>query len=387
MTVATETRTYTSADIRVLEGIEAIRTRPGMYVGSTGSTGLHHLIWEAVDNATDEAIAGYGKNVWVEVDADGWATVRDEARGIPFDPKQVNGKKLPAATVILTVPHSGGKFDPGAYKTAGGLHGVGATIINALSEKLELTIWRDGKQFKQTFERGVPSKHVISKCDKKKTGTQLRWLFDREIFSDPAIGYQQEIIESRLRAAAYLNRGIAFHLSMWDDDAEEMVQQTFLSKNGLPDYIEELRPRDRDSVPVFKTPVNTSETRDGVLVEVAIQPNRGERTRIVSFANGVRTIEGGTHESGFQAALPLERGELARVRVEDGAAEVAGGRAVRPEGGQVRRVLEARRHGRALAVAEEDLDELQLERGGVKLGQLGGGVRRGGVEGRHGGIR
>jgi DNA gyrase subunit B len=303
MTVATETRTYTSADIRVLEGIEAIRTRPGMYVGSTGSTGLHHLIWEAVDNATDEAIAGYGKNVWVEVDADGWATVRDEARGIPFDPKQVNGKKLPAATVILTVPHSGGKFDPGAYKTAGGLHGVGATIINALSEKLELTIWRDGKQFKQSFERGVPSKHVISKCDKKKTGTQLRWLFDREIFSDPAIGYQQEIIESRLRAAAYLNRGIAFHLSMWDDDAEEMVRQTFLSKNGLPDYIEELRPRDRDSVPVFKTPVNTSETRDGVLVEVAIQPNRGERTRIVSFANGVRTIEGGTHESGFQAAL------------------------------------------------------------------------------------
>jgi DNA gyrase subunit B len=303
MTVATETRKYTSADIRVLEGIEAIRTRPGMYIGSTGSTGLHHLIWEAVDNATDEAIAGHGKNVWVEVDAGGWVTVRDEARGIPFDPKKVNGKSLPAATVILTVPHSGGKFEQGAYKTAGGLHGVGATVINALSEKLELTIWRDGKQFEQTFERGIPSKHVISKCNKKWTGTKLRWLFDREIFAEASIGYQREIIESRLRAAAYLNRGISYHLSMWDDDAGEMIQQTFLSKNGLPDYIEELRPRDRESVPVFKTPINTSETRDGVLVEVAIQPNRGERTRIVSFANGVRTIEGGTHESGFQAAL------------------------------------------------------------------------------------
>jgi DNA gyrase subunit B len=302
MTVATETRTYTSADIRVLEGIEAIRTRPGMYIGSTGSTGLHHLIWEAVDNATDEAIAGFGENIWVEIDNTGWVTVRDEARGIPFDPKDVNGKKLPAATVILTVPHSGGKFDQGAYKTAGGLHGVGATVINALSETLELTIWRDGQQFFQTFTRGVPDKHVISKCDPKKTGTQFRWKYDREIFTE-TIGYQQEIVESRLRAAAYLNRGIAFHLSLWDDDAGEMVAETFLSKNGLPDYIEELRPRDRDSVPVFKDPVNASETRDGVLVEVAIQPNKGERTRIVSFANGVRTIEGGTHESGFQAAM------------------------------------------------------------------------------------
>lgn len=302
MTVATETRTYTSADIRVLEGIEAIRTRPGMYIGSTGSTGLHHLIWEAVDNATDEAIAGYGQNIWVEIDPQGWVTVRDEARGIPFDPKEVNGKELPAATVILTVPHSGGKFDQGAYKTAGGLHGVGATVINALSEELELTIWRDGQQFVQIFRKGIPSKHVISKCPKKKTGTQFRWKYDREIFTE-TIGYQQEVVESRLRAAAYLNRGIAFHLSLWDDDASEMVSQTFLSENGLPDYIEELRPRDRDSVPVFKKTVSATETRDDVLVEVAIQPNKGERTRIVSFANGVRTIEGGTHESGFQAAM------------------------------------------------------------------------------------
>ncbi len=305
MATATTTKAnrYTGADIRVLEGIEAIRTRPGMYIGSTGATGLHHLIWEALDNATDEAIAGYGQHIWVEVDALGWVTVRDEARGMPFDPKKVNGKTLPTATVILTVPHSGGKFDQGVYKTAGGLHGVGATIINALSERLELTIWRDGQEFSQSFSRGVPEKHTIAKCDKKKQGTQFRWLFDREIFADPTVDYQRDVIESRMRAAAYLNRGIAYHLKIWDDDAQKMDEVTFFSERGLTDYVEELRPLDRDSVPLFKEPVAATEERDGMLVEVAIQPNSGERTRIVSFANGVRTVEGGTHESGFQAAL------------------------------------------------------------------------------------
>ncbi len=301
--MATETNRYTGADIRVLEGIEAIRTRPGMYIGSTGATGLHHLIWEALDNATDEAIAGYGKNIWVEIDAQGWVTVRDEARGMPFDPKKINGKTLPTATVILTVPHSGGKFDQSVYKTAGGLHGVGATIINALSEKLELTIWRDGHEFTQSFARGVPSKHSIGKCDRNKHGTQFRWLLDRDIFADPTVDYQRDVIESRMRAAAYLNRGIAYHLKIWDDDAGKMDEVSFFSERGLTDYVEELRPLDRESVPLFKEPVAAVDERDGMLIEVAIQPNRGERTRIVSFANGVRTIEGGTHESGFQAAL------------------------------------------------------------------------------------
>ena len=305
MATATATRpaAYTGADIRVLEGIEAIRTRPGMYIGSTGTTGLHHLIWEALDNATDEAIAGYGKHVWIEVDGDGWVTVRDEARGMPFDPKKMNGKTLPTATIILTVPHSGGKFDQSVYKTAGGLHGVGATVINALSEKLELTIWREGQEFFQTFSRGVPAKHTITKCDKKKHGTQIRWLFDRTIFADPSLGYQRDVVESRLRAAAYLNRGIAYHLKIWDDDAAKMDEETFFSERGLVDYVEELRPLDRESVPLFKEPFAATDERDDMLIEVAVQPNRGERTRIVSFANGVRTIEGGTHESGFQAAL------------------------------------------------------------------------------------
>src|SRR6516165_4421088 len=147
-------RSYSAADIQVLEGIAAIRHRPGMYIGSTSASGLLHLLWEALDNAVDEAVAGYGHHIWVSLERDGWMTVRDEARGMPFDPMLYQGDYAPAATIILTVPHSGGKFEEGVYKTAGGLHGVGATVINALSEKLELTIWKDGKQFTQVFSRG-----------------------------------------------------------------------------------------------------------------------------------------------------------------------------------------------------------------------------------------
>src|SRR5947209_11397307 len=207
---------YSAADIQVLEGIAAIRHRPGMYIGSTSTTGLLHLLWEALDNAVDEAVAGFGKQIWISIDRDGWVTVRDEARGMPFDPMLYQGKYLPAATIIFTVPHSGGKFGEGVYKTAGGLHGVGATVINALSEKLEMTIWKDGKQFKQVFSHGAAKPHQITSCDSKLHGTQLRWLYDRTIFDEDAY-YSLEAIESRLQAAAYLNRGVTFHLDAWDD--------------------------------------------------------------------------------------------------------------------------------------------------------------------------
>src|SRR2546430_440319 len=156
---------YSAADIQVLEGISAIRHRPGMYIGSTSTSGLMHLIWEALDNAVDEAVAGFGKHIWMSIDREGWVTVRDEARGMPFDPMLYQGKYLPAATVILTVPHSGGKFEEGVYKTAGGLHGGGATIINALSEKLTLTIWKDCRQFTQVFNRGAALPHQVTTCD------------------------------------------------------------------------------------------------------------------------------------------------------------------------------------------------------------------------------
>src|SRR5436309_6183229 len=292
--------TYNASDIQVLEGITAIRHRPGMYIGSTSTSGLLHLIWEALDNAVDEAVACFGQHIWISIDAEGWVTVRDEARGMPFDPMLYQGDYLPTATVILTVPHSGGKFAEGVYKTAGGLHGVGATVINALSEKLELTIWKQGEQFSQVFSRGAAMPHKITPCDPKLHGTQLRWLYDRSVFDADAY-YPLEAIESRLKAAAYLNRGVTFHLEAWDDATNEQVQRIFYSRDGLPDYVRDLAIS--TSTPLFKNVIGIAKEKDNVQVEVALQPTVGYKTTIYSFANAVRTRDGGVHETGFKAAL------------------------------------------------------------------------------------
>jgi DNA gyrase subunit B len=321
---------YTAADIQILEGIQAIRHRPGMYIGSTSTSGLCHLIYEAVDNAVDEANAGHGARIWVSIDKAGWVTVRDEARGIPFDLKEYRGKQVPAATLILTVPHSGGKFEEGVYKTAGGLHGVGSTVINALSEELRLTVWRGGKQFQQTFKRGSAGKHQVTPlegAEKNKTGTELRWLYDRTIFDTDA-HYAPELIESRLQAAAYLNRGLTIEFSYWDPDAGSaggagdaantaeagqlgqpglplqvgrMVTKTFASKEGVADYARFLTPS--EATALLPKPVSINKTRDDVAVEIALLPNTGYRTVLQSYANGVRTRDGGVHETGFKAAL------------------------------------------------------------------------------------
>src|SRR5713226_766972 len=291
---------YSAADIQVLEGIAAIRHRPGMYIGSTSTSGLLHLIWEALDNAVDEAVAGFGKHIWVSIDREGWVTVRDEARGMPFDLMLYQGDYLPAATVILTVPHSGGKFEEGVYKTAGGLHGVGATVINALSEKLELTIWKDGQQFTQVFSRGAAMPHKISACEPKLHGTQLRWLYDRTIFDEDAY-YSLEAIESRLKAAAYLNRGVSFHLEAWDDAIEDQMKRTYYSRDGLPDYVRDLATS--TNAPLFKHVIGIAKEKDGVQVEIALQPTTGYKITMYSFANAVRTRDGGVHETGFKAAL------------------------------------------------------------------------------------
>ena len=291
---------YSAADIQVLEGITAIRHRPGMYIGSTSASGLLHLLWEALDNAVDEAVAGYGNQIWVGLERDGWMTVRDEARGMPFDPMLYQGDYAPAATIILTVPHSGGKFEEGVYKTAGGLHGVGATVINALSEKLELTIWKDGKQFTQVFSRGAAMPHQIKACDPKLHGTQLRWLYDRTIFDEDAY-YSLEAIESRLKAAAYLNRGVSFHLEAWDDAIEDQIKRTYYSRDGLPDYVRDLATS--TSAPLFKQVIGIAKTKDDVQVEVALQPTTGYKIIMYSYANAVRTRDGGVHETGFKAAL------------------------------------------------------------------------------------
>ena len=292
--------TYSAADIQVLEGIAAIRHRPGMYIGSTSTSGLLHLIWEALDNAVDEAVAGFGKDVWASIDREGWVTVRDEGRGMPFDLMLYQGDYLPAATVILTVPHSGGKFSEGAYKTAGGLHGVGSTVINALSEKLELTIWKDGQQFTQTFSRGFAMPHQVVPCDPKLHGTQLRWLYDRSIF-DPDAYYELSAIESRLNASAFLNRGVSFHLDAWDDERDEQVTRLFYSRDGLPDYVRELTAS--TNTPLFKHVIAIAKEKDDVRVEVALQPTSGYKITMYSYANAVRTRDGGVHETGFKAAL------------------------------------------------------------------------------------
>ncbi len=292
---------YSAADIQVLEGIAAIRHRPGMYIGSTSTSGLVHLIWEALDNAVDEAVAGYGKHIWVSIDREGWVTVRDEGRGMPFDLMLYQGDYVPAATVILTVPHSGGKFAEGAYKTAGGLHGVGSTVINALSEKLELTIWKDGQEFTQTFSRGAAVPHQIVPCDPKLHGTQLRWLYDRTVFDVDAY-YSLEAIESRLNASAYLNRGVSFHLDAWDDAAIEQMSRMFYSRDGLPDYVRDLATTGT-SVPLSKHVIGIAKEKDGVQVEVALQPTTGYKIAMYSYANAVRTRDGGVHETGFKAAL------------------------------------------------------------------------------------
>jgi DNA gyrase subunit B len=291
---------YSAADIQVLEGITAIRHRPGMYIGSTSASGLLHLLWEALDNAVDEAVAGFGKHIWVSIERDGWAMVRDEARGMPFDPMLYQGDYLPAATIILTVPHSGGKFEEGVYKTAGGLHGVGATVINALSEKLELTIWRDGQQFSQVFSRGGAQPHRIMACDPNLHGTRLRWLYDRIIFDADAY-YSLEAVESRLKAAAYLNRGVSFHLDAWDDATEEQIRRTYYSRDGLPDYVRDLTMS--TSASLFKQVIGIAKEKDGVQVEVALQPTTGYKITMYSYANAVRTRDGGVHETGFKAAL------------------------------------------------------------------------------------
>jgi DNA gyrase subunit B len=294
------TESYTSRDIQVLEGIQAIRHRPAMYIGSTSTSGLVHLVWEALDNSVDEAVAGFGNQIWVDVDRDGIVSVRDEGRGMPFDTMTYHGKKLPSATVLLTVPHSGGKFAEGAYKTAGGLHGVGATVINALSEWLELDIWRDGQHFSQRFERGKPLTPKIAPSEPKKRGTQLRWLYDRGIFDHDAY-YPRETLERRLQAAAHLNRGLALHLSMWDDEQEIVVTKTFHSREGLADFVRSASPP--GSEPLFSKPITFSQVREDVFVEVALLPNRGYKLDLHSFANAVRTPEGGVHERGFKAAL------------------------------------------------------------------------------------
>jgi DNA gyrase subunit B len=293
-------REYTADQIQILEGVQHIRQRPGMYIGSTSTSGLLHLVYEAMDNVVDEFNAGFGSRMTINIDRDGRVTVRDEARGIPIDMKEWGGTVLPAATWVFIKPFTGGKFEPGAYKQAGGLHGMGLTVINALAAQLEVDIWRDGRHFHQEFKEGNALDYALEPCDPGLHGTQMRWLPDPSIFDEDAT-HDVETLISRLEATACLNRGLRIELSYWDDETRRTVRRVLHSENGLVDYLKTLEVAGPG--PLFRQPISIVKSKDDVSVEVVLQPDKGYKTQMLSFANGVRTPDGGTHEIGFRAAL------------------------------------------------------------------------------------
>jgi DNA gyrase subunit B len=297
---------YGAKDITVLEGLEAVRKRPGMYIGSTGPRGLHHLVYEVVDNSVDEAIAGHAKKVTVTLHPDNSVTVADDGRGIPVD--RMKKERKPAAEVVLTTLHAGGKFgDGGGYKVSGGLHGVGVSVVNALSEKLELQVWRDGHVWEQTYERGKPVTKFKKGRAVKTTGTTITFVPDMEIFGEE-IEFDFETLAERLRETAFLTRGLKVEL-IDERGAGERVE--FQYKGGIADFVKHLN---ESKDPLHrKIAFFEGETKEGQ-VEVAMQWNASYQESIFSFANNINTHEGGTHLSGFRSALTRTLNAVARNR-------------------------------------------------------------------------
>ena len=298
---------YQAKDITVLEGLEAVRRRPGMYIGSTGPRGLHHLIWEVVDNSVDEAMAGYCDKITVTLRADGGVEVIDDGRGIPVD--KLTKTKKSALTTVLTTLHAGGKFEQGAYTVSGGLHGVGVSVVNALSSKLEAEVRRDGHVFTQSFSVGQPkTKDPKKERPIKKTGTTIRFWPDPDIFSE-TLEFDYEIVASRLRETAFLNRALEITLS--DERDEEAKTETFQYKGGLVDFVNHLNSK-RD--PLHAHIIDIGDESEDAEVEVAMQWTAQYTESILSFANNINTHEGGTHEEGFRTALTKAINDFARSK-------------------------------------------------------------------------
>jgi DNA gyrase subunit B len=297
---------YGAKDITVLEGLEAVRKRPGMYIGSTGPRGLHHLVYEVVDNSVDEAIAGHAKRVTVTLHPDNSCTVVDDGRGIPVG-KMKRAKNKPAAEVVLTTLHAGGKFgDGGGYKVSGGLHGVGISVVNALSEKLDLEIWTEGAVWTQSYERGKPTKKFTKGRAVKTTGTTITFWPDPEIFDE--LEFDFEILSERLRETAFLTRGLKVELI---DERGEGRRVEFLYKGGIADFVKHLN---ESKDPLHRKIIYfEGETKDGQ-VEVAMQWNSSYQESTFSFANNINTHEGGTHLSGFRSALTRTLNAIAKNR-------------------------------------------------------------------------
>ncbi|NRD77427.1 DNA topoisomerase (ATP-hydrolyzing) subunit B [Bacillus sp. BRMEA1] len=295
--------TYGADQIQVLEGLEAVRKRPGMYIGSTSGKGLHHLVWEIVDNSIDEALAGYCSEINVIIEEDNSITVKDNGRGIPVGIHEKMGR--PAVEVIMTVLHAGGKFGGGGYKVSGGLHGVGASVVNALSSELEVYVHRDGHVYYQKYERGVPVADLAIIGDTDITGTITHFKPDGEIFKETLI-YEYDTLANRIRELAFLNRNIKITI---EDKRAENKRNEYHYEGGIKSYVEHLN---RTKEVIHEDPIYIEGEKDGISVEVALQYNEGYTESIYSFANNIHTYEGGTHESGFKTALTRVINDYAR---------------------------------------------------------------------------
>jgi DNA gyrase subunit B len=300
---------YDAHDITVLEGLEAVRKRPGMYIGSTGTRGLHHLIYEVMDNSVDEALAGEADHIEIAIHPDNSVTVTDNGRGIPVD--VMEKEKKPAAEVVLTVLHAGGKFgEGGGYKVSGGLHGVGVSVVNALSERLDLTVWRDGHEWTQSYERGKPLAALKKGSKTDKTGTQITFLPDLEIFE--TIDYERTVLEQRFREMAFLTRGMRIDFG---DERGEGYEVGFQYDGGIVDFVQHLHSQGtRDAL--HNKIIYMAERGDVGEVEVALQWNTSYQENLLSFANNINTHEGGTHLSGFRSALTRTINAYARQKGE-----------------------------------------------------------------------
>ena len=288
---------YDSSSIQVLEGLEAVRKRPGMYIGTTGERGLHHLVWEIVDNAIDEALAGYADDIEVTVSKDNIITVKDDGRGVPVEIHPKTGKST--VETIYTVLHAGGKFGGGGYKVSGGLHGVGASVVNALSEFLEVKVYKNSNVYYQKFENGgIPTEDlkIIDNCSPDRTGTTVTFKADPKIFNETT-EYNYDTLRNRLRELAFLNKGLRIILV---DEREEVKKETFLYEGGISEYITLLN---KNKVPIHETIVHIEGEESDISVEVAMQYNESYNESLYSFVNNITTPEGGTHEDGVKRAL------------------------------------------------------------------------------------
>src|SRR6202034_2003828 len=292
---------YNADSIKVLGGMEAVRKRPAMYIGSTGELGLHHLVYEVVDNSVDEALAGFATKIEATIHIDNSITVVDDGRGIPVDDMDIDGEKIPAAQVVMTTLHAGGKFDSNSYKVSGGLHGVGVSCVNALSEELALEIWRDGATWEQTYSKGEPTSKMKKAGAAKRRGTKVHFLPDRSIFT--ATEYNYDTLAQRLRELAFLNKGLTITLTderTTDAKTGEAKHSEFKYNGGIAEFIKHLN---RGKQVLHEKPIYMEAERSGVAMEIGLQYNDGYSESVFSFANNINTIDGGTHLSGFRMAL------------------------------------------------------------------------------------